>query len=357
MTRESSLRFFLLAAAAAAALSAIAIPPAAADRTGPASLAALDRTSARRAVLGGRLSVEAPLAAVEAPGPARTDETRLDVQAGTERVEVRIAELFALAPAVSGTAGKGVFAEAVGRLVASWESPIPAYRVHEIVLASGLVAIEITPVDPKPSPTSSFLRAMYVQHPDGTVQFLEARANASAYAQSAREADAIAATVLHSAAPGKRRLFPLPVSYRLSTPHPGVTVFAEVPESLAGSVQREGGRAVHRFVGVTPLGEPAPSVTITFARNGSYLHERLGRDTRPKFTQSTVLGEKALWHSWGKKRAGGAIQEHLEALVTLGDSENPLVAHVVVLHKGETQAAAMRAFVESMRVERRPHDR
>lgn len=339
-----------------ATLAAVGAPGAArADRAAAsslASLASLDRTAVRRAVLDGRLLIETPIAAVDAPGPVRSDETRIDVQAGAERLELRIADLYALAPAVSGTAS--AFSEAVRVLVAAWDSPIPAYRVEEIVLASGLPAIEITPVDPKPSPTSSFLRAMYVQHPDGTVQFLEARANAAAWAAGSREADRIAASVFHSAAPGPRRLFPLPTTYRLSTPHAGVTVFAEVPASLVGAVQRESSRVVHRFLPVAPLGDSTATLTITFARNGSYLHERLGRDTRPKFRETTVLGQKALWHSWGKKQPSGTIQDHLEALVTLGDNENPLVAHVVILHDDAEEAESLRAFVESLRVERRP---
>ena len=46
--------------------------------------------------------------------------------------------------------------------------------------------------------------------------------------------------------------------------------------------------------------------------------------------------------------------QHLEALVTLGTSAQPLTAHVLVLHRADEGADAMRALAESMLVERRP---
>lgn len=296
-----------------------------------------------RTLLDGRLVVRAPAISAEATGPVRSDDSRLVIDAGEERLEIRATELFALAGAD--------FAGAATRVVKSWGGESSEYLVAPFELASGLRGVEVVPSTPDRRPTGAFVRGLFVASADGTVQYLEARANAPG-ARDFAAADALATRVLRSAAAGNRALVRSGVTCRLATPDPAVTVFAKVPEGIATGMQRERDRSIHRFQPVVALGENTPSLSVTFAKDARYLHDRLSRGIQPSVKEGTLFGQKVLWHAWSSPRESG--KQHLEALVTLGTPERPLTAHVLVLHRGDEQVDVMRSVAESMLAERRP---
>lgn len=297
-----------------------------------------------RSVLDGRLALRVPANAIEAPGPARNDDTRLFVDAGEERLEIRATELFALA-------GED-FAAAASRVVKGWGRESAGYLVAPIPLGSGLRGAEVVPAEPDRRPTGAFVRGMFVASADGSVQYLEARANAPG-ARDFAGADALASSILRSVGPGSRTPARTAATCRLTTPLREITVFANVPEGIGTAFQRERDRTVHRFHALAGLGENAPSLTVTFAKDAGYLHDRLSRDIEPKISGGKIFGQKVFWHAWSASR-GDTGKQHLEAIVTLGTPSAPLSAHVLVLHREDEGADAMRALVESMLVERRP---
>ena len=335
MTRHAGL--------AALAMLGMALPAARAREAEAPHLGTL-AADVSRTVLDGRLALRVPAIAADAPGPERNDETRIFVDAGEERLEIRATELFALAG--------DDFAAAAARVVKSWGRESAAYRVAPLPLGSGLRGAEVVPAEPDRRPTGAFVRGLFVASADGSVQYLEARANAPG-ARDFAGADALASNILRSVAPGARSLSRDAATSRLTTPLRAVTVFVDVPEGMGTAFQRERDRTVHRFHAPAGLGENAPSLTITFAKDARYLHDRLSREIRPTTREGTIFGQKVLWHAWSTSRAETGKQ-HLEALVTLGTPGEPLTAHVLVLHRADEGADAMRALVESMRVERRP---
>lgn len=332
-------RMLVLPFAAALAVPAIAF---AADAPRLGTLAGPD---AARPLLDGRLVLRVPAIAKTATGPVRSDDSRLVIDAGEERLEIHATELFALAGAD--------FAESATRVVQGWNRGATEHLVAPIALASGLRGVDVVPATPDRRPTGAFVRGLFVASPDGTVQYLEARANAPG-ARDFAAADALAARVLRSASAGTRSLVRTAVTCRLTTPNADLTVFAKVPAGIATGLQHETDRSVHRFQPVVALGENAPSLTVTFAKDARYLHDRLNRGIKPKVEAGTLVGQKVLWHSWSAPRE--AAKQHLEALVTLGTPAHPLTAHVLVLHRGGDQADALRAIAESMIAERRPQN-
>lgn len=320
-------------AAMQAALLALALL--AADST---HLGTLSGADAARPVLDGHLVLRVPATAADAPGAKRSDDTRLVIDAGEERLEIRASELWS-------TAGDD-FGAAAARVVKGWGGEASDWVVAPFALESGLKAVEVVPAAPDKRPTGAFVRGMFVASPDGTAQYLEARVNAVG-AKDFTGADGLATRVLRSAAPGSH-VPPLGrATLRLVTLDPRITLFARVPESTASTVQRESDRVVHRIQPVVALGENAPSLTITFAKDARYLHDRLARDAKPSIREGTLLGKKVFWHAWTTREG----KQHLEAIVTLGDSERPLSAHVLVLHRGDPDA--MKSIAESLLLERR----
>jgi len=302
------------------------------------------RADASRSVLDGRLSLRVPAIAADAAGPVRNDDTRLTVDAGEERLEIRATELFALAG--------DDFAAAATRVVKGWGGESAGFLVAPLALGSGLRGIEVVPETPDRRPTGAFVRGLFVASADGSVQYLEARANAPG-ARDFAGADALASTILRSAAPGTRSLARAAATYRLTTPVRDITVFANVPAGIGAAYQRERDRSVHRFHALAGLGENAPSLTLTFAKDAGYLHDRLNRDIEPKISGGKIFGQRVFWHAWSASR-GDTGKQHLEAIVTLGTPAAPLSAHVLVLHREDGGGDAMRALVESMLIERRP---
>lgn len=324
-----------------------AVPTARAQKREAPRLGTLN-ADVRRTILDGRLALRVPASTMEAPAPARSDETRLFVDAGEERLEIRATELFAIAGAD--------FAAAATRVVKSWGRESASYLVAPLPLGAGLRGVEVVPAEPDRRPTGAFVRGLFVASADGSVQYLEARANAPG-ARDFAGTDALASSILRSAAPGTRTLSRTAATVRLATPLPELTVFFDVPTDTAAAFQREKDRTVHRIQPFAGLGENAPNLTITFAKDGRYLHDRLGRDVRPAIREGKIFGQKVLWHAWSSG-AGTALAEgkkqHLEALITLGTPSRPLTAHVLVLHREDGGDEALRALVESMRLERRP---
>ena len=303
-------------------------------------LGTLDPAGAPRPVLDGHLVLTVPANAADAPGAKRDDETRLVIDAGEERLEIRASELFAIAG--------DDFAAAATRVVRGWGKEAAEHVVAPLSLASGLRAVDVVPAAPDVKPTGAFVRGMFVASPDGTAQYLEARVNARG-ARDFAGADKLAAAVLRSAAAGAQwnPLARSPV--RLATPDPALTLFGTVPVSTGMTVQRESDRTVHRVQTMAPLGQNAPSLTVTLARDARYLHDRLARaDIKVETTEGKLFSKKVLWHAWSNREG----KQHLEAIVTIGTPERPLTAHILVLHRGD--ADALRAVAEALTLERRP---
>lgn len=294
---------------------------------------------AARPILDGHLVLRVPASTADAPGAKRSDDTRLVIDAGQERLEIRASELWS-------TAGDD-FAEAATRVVRGWGREASEWLVAPLALESGLRAVEVVPATPDKRPTGAFVRGMFVASPDGTAQYLEARVNAVG-AKDFSGADRLATRVLRSAAAGSHPARLERATLRLVTPDPDVTLFGAIPAKTAATLQREGDRTVHRIQPVVSLGENAPSLTLTFAKDARYLHDRLARGVSPEIREGTLLGKKVFWHAWSTREG----KQHLEAIVTLGDAARPLSAHVLVLHRGEPEA--MQALAQALRLERRP---
>ncbi len=316
-----------------------------AKKKAPSTLGDLPLAEAAVEILDGRLRLRLPeRAAIDPKDPRstlakpRTDETRILVDVAQERLEIRAHERFALA----GTN----FAAAVTAAVGEWSADAAKeYSITEFPPAdpgTKMRAVAVRPNAPATSPTGTFVRGLFVASPDGTVQYLEATADAAA----ARKLDAVGALVeaiFATVVPGGKGLDRRAGTRRFEGPA-GEALELAVPAGTAFVVEHGTDYVIARVHLLPPLGITAPSMSVQVGGQPTYVHQKLAAE--PAMVDGTLLGRPIQWHRWTSGRS--APKTTFEAIVPLVEGGKTQV-HAIVLGRDAKRIDLLRGVAQTLR--------
>jgi hypothetical protein len=272
-------------------------------------LGALRPSTAKTHVLAGRLTVcvpetsqsEAMQHGIMAAPESDTEQTRVVIDAGPQRMVLMVYELYARTGDLDAAAGKeaGRFPQKVN--LQKWSLPAP------------LRAVAYFPAAPTKDHEANLVMGVFVAQADGSVQMLQWYVNpqgAEDQAGTLKLAQAIARTI----APGDKSLDAGAGEREMAAGSQAKSVFITVPEGYVVSEQRGVDFLVHHVHKITRFGEPSASI-------GIYLgdHPSNDREGFVKSGTSSLFGKKAQWYLKTAKENGETVLI-ADALVPLAPS-------------------------------------
>jgi hypothetical protein len=252
----------------------------AADRLGELRL-----SSTPTSLLQGRLSVHVPAQAVPAPiqegvmgaPEASTEMTRIDVNAGSQKMVLLAEELFARAGRQfeEGVKQKATLLPAKVK-IESWPLPEP------------LRGYACIPVSPDKDKEANLVLGLYVAQADGTVEELAFFVN-QAGAVNFSEALELARSIARSVTPGKRRL-EISAGERILRGYASDLVIT-VPEGFVATEQQGTDFLVHHLRKITEFTDPPEDIGIYMGDAPS----QNGESAKENGT-GILLGQTAHWY-------------------------------------------------------------
>jgi hypothetical protein len=262
-------------------------------------------------LLGGHLAVRLPVGAkIEAPGhsvmaapEASEDVTRAVLDSGKVRVVMMAMEQYALV---------GVDFEAGVRAQMKAEPGMADVPLAPFPVAAPLRAIAVFPGLPQGNKEAHLVYAVYLAHPDGTVQRVAFFVNQAGVPQAgiwAGRAALWAASLTAgshalAAAAGVRSL--------------GDEFTVTTPAGFVISTQQGHDFSVHHLQRLVPLGNPAEECGVYLGRYPSFQHQRAEvPEEEVEKTPGRLLGLPTEWHVW--TRAGRTTVETHATLSAIPD--------------------------------------
>jgi hypothetical protein len=284
------------------------LPVAASENLGDLKL-----SSAATRLLEGRLTARFPAAARTEPirpgimsaPTAEAEETRVVIDAGSQRLVVMAYETFALAGEnFEDDIGKKLNTDSVKSAVHPWPVPPP------------LRAYAFSPDAPTKNKAANLVMGLYVIRPDRTIQMLEAYVNpegASDFPRISGLVKAIFGTVAAgrkelNRAGGDRELWP--------------STFITLPSDYVITVQNATDFVVYHVRKLAIFGKPAMSIGVYFGDHPS----QDGRYSRKETLK--LFGKSVDWREKVEKTEKGALIVLADALVPLHAKDLPSYADV-----------------------------
>lgn len=267
-------------------------------------LAKLKPDSKSTPLLAGRLVVKAPKqaeviarrASIMAAEEATEEETRMVIDAGSERLVIMTWELFSLK-------GDG-FSKRADKYLK--ESLLPAERAkaktERVTLPkNGLEVYALAPLSHDKKREAILVLSAAIGHPDGTVQFMAFYVNPQG-AADIPEVTKLSRTILGTLGPGKRRLDLTAGARKLAAFEK--TLEIQVPKNVSHSVQQGPDFLVHRLSQVAALSDERGSLGIYIGGHPSYQYKQRENRSMGKWKanvtrkKSKLLGGDIEWHRW-----------------------------------------------------------
>ncbi|NMB76441.1 MAG: hypothetical protein GYA21_15090 [Myxococcales bacterium] len=297
-------------------------------------------------LLGGRLQVRMPEKArvegrqhsIMAAPEALTEETRVVLDAGNERLVLMAWELFA-------TSG-GDLAKAVAADVAKWGDMAQGAKVEPLPVPKPLQDARLAiPGKHDLSREAILVLAAYVESADGTVQMLAFYVN-PAGAKDLGGCTALAKSVAQTIGAGAKRLDLSAGKKRFAGAGDKDFLALDVPAGFVATTQQGPDFSVYRLRRVSVLGEPGASIGIYLGGHPSYQHKQ-ARDEKLEFStaKGKLLGQEVEWHTWSRGPAATT-----EAILPHPGAKG-LFLHLFLSAAGEAALAPLRAIAETIKIE------
>lgn len=298
-------------------------------------------------LLGGRLQITMPeKARVEARGrsimaapEAVSEETRVVLDAGKERLVLMTWELFARS---GGDLSKAVQAD-----VANWGAQGKSAKVEPLSVPKPLKGAQIAiPGSHDTSKEAILILAAYIESADGTVQMLAFYTNPDG-AKDLAGCTALAQKLAGTVSAGKKGLDLAAGSRKFPGASDRDFLVLQVPEGFVATTQQGPDFSVYRLRKVGILGEPGSALGIYVGGHPSYQHRQAG-DGNAKFTtaKGKLLGSEIEWHTWSQGTATTT-----ETILPYPETRG-LFLHLFLTATKEADLAALRAVIETLKVER-----
>ncbi len=299
-------------------------------------------------LLGGRLKIRMPeKARVEARGhsimaapQAVTDETRVVLDAGKERLVLMAWELFARAG--------GDLPKAVEKVVSGWGDQWKGTRVEPLAVAKPLKqGVLVIPGGKDLASEAILALTAYVENSDGMVQMLAFYVNPPA-AQDLAGCASLARSLAATLSAGGKGLDLGAGDRRF----PGVGdkdfLVLKVPEGYVATTQQGPDFSVYRLRRVGVLGEPGSTLGLYLGGHPSYQFRQAGDEaTKPSRSKGKLLGQEIEWHGWSRGDASTT-----ETILPFPGVDG-FFLHLFLTAAKETDLAALRAVAETLRIERK----
>ncbi|MCI0588369.1 MAG: hypothetical protein L0323_16180 [Planctomycetes bacterium] len=303
-------------------------------------------------LLAGRLTVRVPPGArtnprragvMSAPAGAE-EETRILIDAGTERLVLLTSELFC-------TAGEG-FDVALSRAIAGWTTPGEAGYTLEPPLEGPGGARRFLYLPPKVEveEDSALVLGAYIVQPDRTVQDLTIYANTAA-ARDPAGCVALARRIAATVAPGPRRLEVSAGERHLRFSDTHELVF-QGPEGFVATLRPGPDFDLYNIHQVAPFGSPTFRMGIYSGGRPQYHHDRRG-EPKPavRLVPGRLLGHPIEWHVWTEAvEGGGADRTFVEAIAREEGGDDPWCWHVWFFPNDAREEARGKALADSLEV-------
>jgi len=298
-------------------------------------------------LLGDRLRIRMPKnAKVEARGrsimaalEAATEETRVVLNAGKERLVLMAWEMFALAG--------GDLAKAVRADIATWGDQAKGVQVEPLVVPKPLAdARLVLPAGHDSKREAVLLQSAYVESADGTVQMLAFYVN-PAGAKDLAGCTALAKKLMGTLTAGDKKLDLAAGPRRFPVAGDKDFLVLEVPAGFVASTQTGPDFSVYRLRRVVVMGKPGSSVGIYLGGHPSYQHNQSGGGAKPALSKGKLLGREIEWHNWSR----GALTTS-EAILPLPGSSG-LFLHAFLTAVKAADLAALQTVIESLKIERK----
>ncbi|HKB15061.1 MAG TPA: hypothetical protein VKF62_03300 [Planctomycetota bacterium] len=301
-------------------------------------------------LLAGRLTVRVPPGAGTSPRRAGVmsaptgaeDETRILIDAETERLVLLANELFC-------TAGPD-FDGVVSRATEGWTAPGEAGYTLEPPLEGPGGARRFLYLPPKVEveDDAALVLGAYVVQPDRTVQQLTFYANTAA-ARDPTGCATLARRIAATVAPGPRRL---EVSegerhVRISDTH---ELVFRAPEGFVATLRPGPDFDLFNIHRVGSFGSPTYRMGIYSGRGPRYHHDRR-EEPRPavRLVPGRLLGRPVEWHVWTETAEGGrADRTFVEAIARQEETDHPWCWHVWFFPNDAQEEARLKALAESL---------
>jgi hypothetical protein len=267
-------------------------------------LAKLKPSSKTTSLLAGRLTVKVPdqaktiarRASIMAAEEATEEETRIVIDAGSERLVIMTWELFSIK-------GNG-FSKRAGKHLK--ESLPEAERAkadieHIAMPKTGPDVYALAPLSHDLKREAIMVLSAVIGHPDGTVQFMAFYVNPKG-AVDIPGVTKLARAILGTLGSGKRRLGLKAGSRKLAAFEK--TLKVQVPKNVAHAVQQGPDFLVHRLSPVAALGDDRGSLGIYIGGHPSYQYKQRENRSMGKWKasvkkkKSKLLGGEVEWHRW-----------------------------------------------------------
>lgn len=255
-------------------------------------------------LLAGRLSLKVPdqaeviarRASIMAAEEATEEETRIVIDAGSERLVIMTWELFSLK-------GDG-FSKRADKYLK--ESLPPAERAkakieHPAMAKTGPDIYAMAPPSHDIKREAIMVLSAVIGHPDGTVQFMAFYVNPQG-AADIPGVTRLSRTMLGTLGTGKRRLGLAAGARKLAAFEK--TLEIQVPKNVAHAVQQGPDFLVHRLSPVAALGDDRGSLGIYIGGHPSYQYQQRESRSMGKWKASVkkkkgkLLGGDVEWHRW-----------------------------------------------------------
>lgn len=293
-------------------------------------------------LLAGRLRLRLPAGAkiqarragiMSAPESAQ-EETRVVLDAGSERLVLMAAELLATAPEdLLGTVRKSLGPVPAG-------GPQPNLALQNL---GGLRTVLFTPAKFEAQDDAVLVLTAYVVHTDSLIQVLEFYVN-PAGARDLRGVQALARNIAATLTPGTARL-PGAGPATLSN---GLTI--TLPTGYVVTNKPGPDFVVHNVHKIVPWGQPRAYLGIYLGGHASFAYRQRDETSEVKKTPGQLLGQKIEWQTWGHAQNPGLTT--IEAIVPTGAgaSGHGLMAHVFFSSKDAAQLAELKQVAETLRL-------
>jgi hypothetical protein len=278
-------------------------------------------------LLDGRLTIRMPADAklearhenIMSAAESATEESRVVLDAGNERLVVMAYELFK-------TTGED-FEKQVRKMVDKWHMDGATIEVHE---GRGFL---ISPATLDLHKTSIPVLYAVMNQEDSLIQLVQFFINRKAGADAAG-CVALARSIAATIAPGSK------VLHLEGGPREIGTFTAVVPDGYVLTAQPGPDFVVYRLHKVVPLGAPSSQFGVYIGNFPSYHHER----ERVKFTKlkGKLLGVDVEWHAWSAEET-----VHHEVIFPY-HSAGGIMLHIFLSSSSAADTSEMHAIAESL---------
>jgi len=298
-------------------------------------------------LLGGRLRIRMPKnAKVEMRGhsimaapEALTEETRVMLDAGKERLVLMAWEMFALA---GDDLAKAVLAD-----IARSGEEAKGSRVEPLVVPKPLAdAVLVFPAGHDPKREAVLLLSAYVESADGTVQLLAFYVN-PAGAKDMAGCTALAKKLAGTLTAGEKKLNLAAGPRRFPGAGDKDFLVLEVPAGFVASTQTGPDFSVYRLRKVVVMGQPGSAVGIYLGGHPSYQHNQSGGGAKPALSKGKLLKQEVEWHNWSRGKLTTS-----EAILPMPGSGG-LFLHTFLTAVKPADLAVLKTVIESLKIERK----